>query len=477
MHIIVASHMIPAQVPGRTNPPKTGLENRHLLSLKHLIVVATLWDFVIVVFGMAYAPPFQTTTSALGLPGYLMRFFYQYEALFYHAIAIPFVAVLVYATLVIFRTRERIGSFIMSLVTASFVVSSLSALYILLNGSNPLAFDSLWVGLGMGVLAGLGLLATTWPRKDNGQATMNLNGRNLASLCVWVSVVGVLSAAALGAYGATGNSMWGASSSFPAAGLVAAAHEHVVIAVIDAALVGLIVKEFKADLYKGIPGLFVKMGLYGTLLGVPTTTIATYATVPMGIAAHNAITVFAGILLQAALFVTYAIIYTEAKKLKTGFLAGIAKNMNTFGLLFILFWVNVVVTLPGIYVAINLQNFSGQPNEQAFITGHTHVLITLTALALLMLVAYTYGVRGRFNMLGGLTLTSGYLVSSAATVFYIFYDWNPVTSPYIPYIGAGIVLIAFGVLVTLVGIILSKVNPFAGVTVAGRESLEAIGGE
>ena len=427
------------------------------LSLKWLVVVAVTWDFLIVVFGMLFAPPFQGVTSVLSLSDTLLRFFYQYEAMFFHALAIPFVAVLVYATLEIFGTRGRLAFVVTAAVTVGYAISSVSALYILFKGADSTAFEALWAGLALGVVAALGVLWITWPKKDPGQSTMNFRGRNLASLCVWASVLGVLSAAAVGGYASLGESMWGGTATIPSMGLIAATHEHVIITIVDAALVALIVKEFRADLYEGIPGVFVKIGLYGTLLGVPTTAVATYATVPLGVAAHTSITAFAGILLQSALFVAYAIIYVEAKKVRPPI--GVLRNIMTFGLLFILFWVNVVVTLPGIYVAVNLGNFRGLPNEQAFITGHTHVLITLTALTLLMLLAHYYGVRGRLGFAGGFLLTVGYLVSTAATVFYIFIDWNPMTSVYIPYMGAGIILIALGVAVTVAGIGLSRGKP------------------
>ncbi len=427
--------------------------------MKSLIVFALIWDLVILFFGMLFAPPFQALTNQLSLPESLVRFFYPYEAMFFHALAIPFIAVLVYATLAIFGTRGRLASFTIATVTLGFVVSSLSGLYIVLEGANPIAFGALWVGLALGVLAALGLLRTTWPGREDGQPTMNLRGRNLASLCVWVSVLGVLSAAAVGAYASLGSSMWGAASTIPSGKLIAATHEHVIITIIDASLVALIAKEFRADLYGGISGLFVKVGLYGILVGVPTTAVATYATVPMGVAAHTSITAFAGILLQSSLFVAYGVIYVEAKNIRGRLPLGVVKNIMTFGLLFILFWVNVAVTLPGIYVAVNLQSFRGLPNEQAFITGHTHALITLTALTLLMLLAHVYRVRGKLGIVGGFALTSGYLIGTVANIFYMFYDWNPITSVYVPYIAAGIVLMAAGAIATVAGIGVSGVSP------------------
>lgn len=437
---------------------KTPERQPELVSLKTLIIGTTCWIGFVVAFGMSFDPPFLNTTGLTSPPTQLIIGFYPNEAMFFHAIAIPFIAVLVYTTLLICRVTDPLYSAIKFTATSSFLLASPSALYIVLNGQNPTAYGFLWMGLSLGMLSAILLIIALWPKRDPDQEEMNFLGRNLASLVIWSAVIGVLSATIVGTYASTGDSQWGALKTIPEGGLITATHIHVVITIIDAALVGLIIKAFRADKYSGIPGLFVKIGLYGTLIGIPATTIATYATVPMGIEAHNGIEAFAAILLQSALFVTYAIMYVEAKKFGSFSPVAILKNLMTFGMLFILFWVNVVVTLPGLYVAINIARFSGQPNEQVFITGHEHVLITLTALVLLMLVAKAYQVKGRLSFVSGLTLTAGYLLSTGANIFFMFYNWDPYTSPYVPYIMGGIVLMAIGVILTLVELAFAKVE-------------------
>jgi len=423
--------------------------------LKALIAFAIVWDLVIVVFGMLFAPPFQGANSSLGLPDTLLRLFYPYESMFFHSLAIPFVAALTYVVLVIFRIEGRARTFIVAASTLGFVIASTSALYVVFNGDVPAAFYALWTGLGLSFAAGLGLMVALRPRRDESKG-MKLKGRKLVELDVWLSVICLLAATTVGAYASSGSSQWGAEASFRGFGLVVASHTHVVITIIDVALVAMIVRHFGGDTYEGIPGIFVKLGLYGILVGLPTTTVTTFATVPMGVAAHNAITVFAGILLQASLFVMYAIMAVEGRRLRIRSPVGIVKNIMAFGLLFIIFWVNVVVTLPGIYVAINMKSFVGLPNELAFITGHEHVLIALTAMALVMLIALVYNVKGRLGALAGLALTSGYIVSSGATVYYMFLDWNFVSSVYLPYIGGGIVLMVLGIVCELLGLATAK---------------------
>jgi hypothetical protein len=423
--------------------------------LRPLTIFAIIWEFAVVLFGMVFAPPFQGLNRAVGLPDSVMRLFFPYESMLFHALAVPFVAVLAYTALAIFDSRGRLADFVTMAVTLGFTLASASALYVLLAGSNPIAFGALWSGLSFCVMGALGLVGALWPGKEKREVAA-VRGRSLAQIAVCLAIACLLVAVSVGAYASTGSTQWGAPSSFDGFRLVVASHTHVVITIIDAAIVALIARHFAADAYRGLPGLFVKIGLYGLVVGIPTTTVATIATVPMGVAAHNAITVFAGILLQASLFVMYAILAVEARKPGFRGVGGVLRRALPFGMLLILFWVNVVVTLPGIYVAINMKSFVGLPNEQAFITGHEHILVSLTAIALLMLVAQVYQVGKRLGVLAGAFLTVGYIVSSAATVLYMFLDWNPVSSAYVPYIGAGIASMVAGIVALIVGLIVTK---------------------
>jgi hypothetical protein len=423
--------------------------------LKYLMMVGILWDLAIATFGLMFAPPFRGANSLPSLSDSMLRFFYLYESMFFHSMAVPFVAVLVYVTVAILGIRGRVSTLVVTTATAGFILASAGALYLMFDGDNQTAIGALWVGLSLSISSGIVLLGILWP-KENGAGLMKLKGVRLVELNIWTAAICLLAAVAVGAYASTGSAQWGADLSFQGFGLVVAAHIHTVITIIDAALVVLIARFFDADTYDGIPGIFVKLGLYGILLGTPTTTLATFVTVPLGVAAHNAVTVFAGILLQASLFIMYAVLFVEARRLKIRSPRGVIENIMIFGLLFIIFWVNVVVTLPGIYVAVNMSRFIGLPNELAFVTGHMHVLITLTAIALIMLIALMYGVQGKLAIIAGTSLTAGYMLSSAATVYYIFLDWNTVNSVYIPYIGVGIALIVVGTLVELTGLAVAR---------------------
>jgi hypothetical protein len=120
-----------------------------------------------------------------------------------------------------------------------------------------------------------------------------------------------------------------------------------------------------------------------------------------------------------------------------------------FGLLFTFLWVNVAVSLPGIYVALHLRQFAGLPNEVPFIRGHEHALVTITAMALLLLVGSIFNFKGRARILIGSTITAGYVIGLGAAVPYIFLNPDLYAGFAIRFIQIGIVLMLAGVLATI----------------------------
>src|SRR3990170_8517485 len=233
--------------------------------LKYLMMLGIIWDLAIVIFGMMFAPPFRGANVSLGLSDSMLRLFYLYESMFFHSLSVPFVAVLVYVTVAILDIRGRVSLVVVTCATAGFIFASLSGLYVMFNGDNPTAIGTLWVGLSLSISSGIALFATLWPKRTRAPR-MKLKGIRLVELNIWTAVIFLLAAVTAGAYASTGSTQWGAESSFQGFGLVVASHTHVVITIIDAALVVLIARFFKADTYEGIPGLFVKLGLYGILL-------------------------------------------------------------------------------------------------------------------------------------------------------------------------------------------------------------------
>jgi hypothetical protein len=415
---------------------------------KHLILFAVTWELAQVLILVVYTPPFDGLLVAVGLPTQSSLPLYAFQSLFFHALAIPFIAALTYIVLLKFPVKKRTSLFIMATITAGFLLTSVGGMGTAFLGSSLVVQGVFSMGLILSFLSGLALLLGLWPR-DFSKSSPRLGDFDLPRLVLWLCVLSVLSTAALGSYAAMGSQAWGATGTVSAFGLVKAAHEHVIITVADVAIVILIAEHYGVRRSMGISGIFGRLGYYLCLLGVPFVTITTYASVPFGVEAHNAITPSAILLLQGALFFMYGIFADLVRRQKTGnalsdVFRGVFADPLTFGLLFIFFWVNVVVTLPGIYVAVNLQLFRGLPNERPFIIGHEHALITLSAIALLLLTIELFQVRGWTRKLVGAISTFGYTISTGAAVPYVFLDPNPYTGVYMPFIQMGILLMVLG---------------------------------
>lgn len=247
-------------------------------------------------------------------------------------------------------------------VTAGFMVTSVGGLGTAFFGPSLVTQVVFLAGLTISLSAGMALLLGLWPQRDSFESLMRLGRFDLPSIVLWLCVLSVVSTAIIGSYAAMGSQAWGATGSISRFGLVKASHEHVIITVVDVAIVMLVAEHYGVRRFVGVRGLFGKLGYYMCLFGVPLVTVTTYVSIPFGVEAHNAITPSATLILQGSLFFMYAILADIVIKQKTGnyvkdLLRGIFGDPVTFGLLFIFFWVNVVVTLPGIYVAVNLRLF------------------------------------------------------------------------------------------------------------------------
>ena len=95
-----------------------------------------------------------------------MTAFYPNEAMFFHALAIPFIAILTYTALIVCNVQDPLGSAISLTITGSFVLASPAALYIMFNGWQRLRISGiLWIGLALGMLSALMLIVGLWPKE------------------------------------------------------------------------------------------------------------------------------------------------------------------------------------------------------------------------------------------------------------------------------------------------------------------------
>ncbi|MFX0115653.1 MAG: hypothetical protein ACFFB3_13975 [Candidatus Hodarchaeota archaeon] len=139
-----------------------------------------------------------------------------------------------------------------------------------------------------------------------------------------------------------------------------------------------------------------------------------------------------------------------------------------FGLCFQFVWVNLVVTIPGIYVAINLDTFRSERYEEverAFNAGHWHVLVTLTAIVVLFLAIDYFGVSGNFRKAIGWLLLLGSIIGFGFSAIYMLRDpdMDKMLSFYLIDIGVSLIFagIALFCLLLLVKVVLNVWNNWA----------------
>jgi hypothetical protein len=122
-------------------------------------------------------------------------------------------------------------------------------------------------------------------------------------------------------------------------------------------------------------------------------------------------------------------------------------------MLFELLFVNLVVTGPGVCVALNLETYR-QPAylevERTIAVGHWHVLATLSAVIALLLVVDRLRVAGRLRQIVGWGVLIGSTLAFVFAQFYMFrlpgQDKNwPV--PLLVDVGLGVFLAALAVFV------------------------------
>ncbi len=207
-------------------------------------------------------------------------------------------------------------------------------------------------------------------------------------------------------------------------------HLHVMLALIDSAVLLLVFRHTN-------PEQTGKWYLAGMLLSIPGTVIIAIGSwlVPVGYEkAHLVINVGATFALAAGLILAAAgwrktsrdVLGEQGDSASLGQrIVAVFKDPVRFGLCLQFIWVNFVVTLPGIYVATNLEFFRTGVDaelERSFAVGHWHVLATLTAIIVLLLAFDYLDVRGPVRQVVGWTLILGSFFAFAFANAYMFHD-------------------------------------------------------
>jgi len=376
----------------------------------------------------------------------------------YHSLAIPFVAALVYLILDALPFEARIPQAVRPAVTAGYLLTSVGGLSFAYLRAGWIAHGLFLVGLSLTFYAGVVLWwglspwrlvrrepqpARSVPQseakghpvrsKPRSEAEGHLGSeprseaewRPALRWAFWLMALYTLISAVIG--GATGAYFGNGFQAFLAEDVLRAEHDlfqraiiahlHIMLTLIDVALLLLIARRV------GLAGRAYRVAVPLIIAGTTITAFATWSVMVIEKIAHRIINVGAVVLLAgAAIVALYGMRGLVREWRDRPALWALLSDPVRFGMLFHLLFVNLVVTVPGVWVAMNLEAVrAGDPVwERAFAVGHWHVLATLSAAVGLLLVVDRLGARGWLRQLVGWGVLAGSTLAFATVQFYLF---------------------------------------------------------
>ncbi|MFN2242796.1 MAG: hypothetical protein ACK2U2_10945 [Anaerolineae bacterium] len=461
--------------------------NRLFGTLPGLMLVAVAWDALLV----ASLAPFSGPLQSLGLAELLHLDFSDAHRvgrliMLYHSLAIPFVAALVYLVL----DRVPIGSpgekepgqglskavrSIVTPVTVGYMLTSIGGMTFAYaasaSGGRNWIFHGIYlVGLSLVFYAGVLLAIALWPSRRWAQDPdrfSHLAGIPLERVAFFLVALFTLVSAAIG--GAAGAFFGNGMTAFLAEDIVRVdphtifelmiiAHLHIMLTLIDVMILLIVIRTFRVE------GRAHKLAVPLTIAGTCIVTFATWSVIGWE-GAHKVINIGSAFLLPGAIVVA---IWGFARLIREGVGEGSARpgarlrallcDPVRFGIFFELIFANVVVTVPGVYVAFQLDTYrtaAYMAVERTILVGHWHVLATLSAVIVLFLIADRLGTKGWVRQAVGWGLLAGSSLSFLFVNVYMFRQPGQEKAWTVPFFETGIALsllaLALFVAVHLVG--------------------------
>ena len=391
---------------------------------KSLLLLVTAWEALLVVLLSPLSPT--GPLAGLGLAAWLGLD----EAgrvgrivMLYHSLAIPFVAALVYLILDALPFEPRISQLVQPPITAGYLLTSVGGLSFAYLRAGWIAHGLFLVGLSLTFYAGIILWWGLSPWRLVGE--LREGGGLALRWAFWLMALYTLISAIIG--GAVGAYFGHGFKAFLAEDVLRTEHDlfqraiiahlHIMLTLIDVALLLLIAQRV------GLAGRAYQVAVPLIIAGTTITTFATWSVMVIEKIAHRIINVGAVVLLAgAAVVALYGMRGLVQERRDRPALWALLSDPVRFGMLFHLLFVNLVVTVPGVWVAMNLEAVrAGDPAwERTFAVGHWHVLATLSAAVGLLLVVDHLEVRGWLRQLIGWGVLAGSALAFTAVQFYMF---------------------------------------------------------
>jgi hypothetical protein len=417
---------------------------------KGLITFLIFFEFSVIMFLGSFSEPVQQVFGGPLIPISLpVVDRVSRIIMLYHSLAVPFLAAIVIFVLSFFSVRPRFESQVRWSIMIGAVLTAIGGLtFAYISPYNWVAHGIYIFGLSISFYAGILLLLGLFPTKNFPDPKLNQEGPyffglHLEHINLVLVAIAILISTAIGAYVGANFGQAGMENGFLAEEIVrveqhnlfermVVSHLHVMIALLDAAVMLVVFR------YSGIKGRWFKIAQILTIPGTITLAIGAWLVLPDFPPAHMVINIGAIFLLSAALILTVGG-WNETIKGSLGDsynaspfsvkIKALLREPVKFGMYFQFFWVNLVVTIPGIYVAFNLDTYRSYPLEgeggalagleYAFNVGHWHVLATLTAIIVLFLAMDYFGIKkGRLRDAMAWLLIIGTIIAFSFATLY-----------------------------------------------------------
>jgi hypothetical protein len=435
---------------------------------KGMITFTLVWEFVIILFLSTFSEPIKLV---LGQP--LLPFVLDADPvekagrliMVYHSIAVPFLAVCTYFVLEFMTVREKFKSRVKwPLFIGSLLASACGMAFAYIFPDGWLLHGLYLVGLSLCFYAGIMLLLGVFPtksfpeREDGRSILLGQSAITLLAICILVSVI---IGGAVGAF--FGNGMIPLLAEYflrpydhntYAEILVDAvkAHLHIMLALIDVIILLLVyrytVPDQKGKWYR-ISMILAMPGMLIMSIGSWAVTFNSEISYPFDmhylIYAGSAILVTVGLILaltgwNKASKAVLGDAYDSASWLARS-KAVITGAPVKFAMYFQFIWVNFVMTFGGIFLALSLRGptdpegaspltkvlkdfvaFRDGPLavETTVARGHWHVLATLSAVILLLLLIDMLDIQGAARKVMAWLLFAGSVLAFGFALLYLY---------------------------------------------------------
>jgi hypothetical protein len=357
----------------------------------------------------------------------------------YHVIAMIVVAIETYMITGLLEMKENLKVLINSTITAGYLAALFGGLPFAYWG-HVWAFHGIYIaGLSLVFFAGCVLLYALWPWRKEYRVTDNSYAHTKKGVPLERSAFFAMASATIisALFGAIPGSAFGNGFTvFLAENVVRTPHKsvldlsiighlHIMLALI-AICCALIIGR-----WMDFKGIWHKLAMPMMIVGSLVLAMGTWLVVPFETAAHAIIYGGSTIAMLGALFL---VIFSWRKLIREGLAQGgiqkgsfaqkisaLLRDPLKFGATWQMVFMNFTVSGVGIFTAVKLDEIFRQwqfMDERSILTGHWHILATLTATILLMYYADLAGLKGKARQwFGWLLIIFSDLAFGAVTIY------------------------------------------------------------